>query len=259
MADNTLFEVDAAQILAKLHLAGIQASALESNSTIINTGIVNDNPKARPDKPGNVAFNLNNPSNEYEVGYATWIEYHKSFDLDDILGRLQKFQADLSGDKSKIDDKSSDPKIKKSKAKLEEYKDKLRHMLGVADNVPLDTPEDIKNAKEAIKKFKSNDESDYVKVLADKKAIAIKTLTTYLNNFAGADNVDNSKIANAAMIPISENNALLTKQFEIQKAPDQEIEKLTAQFKANYSKNPSKKNCKQRVCFKVKYSLNIDK
>ena len=92
MADSILFEVDASQILAKLHLAGIQATKIGPESFIINTGIVNDNPSAKPDKPGNVSFELKNSSVEYEVGYATWIEYHKSYDLDDSLSKLQKTQ-----------------------------------------------------------------------------------------------------------------------------------------------------------------------
>ena len=262
MADSVLFEVDASQILAKLHLAGIQATKIGPESFIINTGIVNDNPSAKPDKPGNVSFELKNSSGEYEVGYATWIEYHKSYDLDDSLSKLQKLQADLSGEKSKLDDKSSDPKVKKALEDLEKYKEKVRKSVGFKDDVHLDTPEDIKKAKDAAKEVISNDESGYNKAVEEKKTEAVKALTSYLNNFAGADNVE--KFTDAALIPITEkakdsNDASLVKLFEIQKAPDQEVEKLVAQFKANFDKDPKKPNCRQHVCFKVKYSLNIDK
>ena len=79
--------------------------------------------------------------------------------------------------------------MKKALEDLEKYKEKVRKAVGFKDDVPLDTPEDIKKAKDAVTEVVSNDESGYNQALEEKKAEAVKALTSYLNNFAGADNV----------------------------------------------------------------------
>ena len=108
--------------------------------------------------------------------------------------------------------------MKKALEDLEKYKEKVRKSVGFKDDVPLDTPEDIKKAKDAAKEVISNDESGYNKAVEEKKVEAVKALTSYLNNFAGADNVE--KFTDAALIPITEkakdsNDASLVKLFEI--------------------------------------------
>jgi hypothetical protein len=48
--------------------------------------------------------------------------------------------------------------------------------------------------------------------------------------------------------------------FEIVPISDAEQAKLDAQFRATYEKKPDgKDNCAQKVCFKIKYELNVDK
>ena len=79
--------------------------------------------------------------------------------------------------------------MKKALEDLKKYKEKVRKAVGLKDDVHLDTPEDIKKAKEAVKEVVWNDESGYNKAVEEKKAEAVQALTSYLNNFAGADNV----------------------------------------------------------------------
>ncbi len=70
MAKECLFDVNAGQILAKLHIAGLQAASPSiggnsENLFIVNTGIQDDDPKAKPDDPKGVKFNLSNSSGKY--------------------------------------------------------------------------------------------------------------------------------------------------------------------------------------------------
>lgn len=258
MADNVLFDVDAAQILAKLHLAGIQSISIPNDEFIINTGIKNDNPNAKPDNPGKVTFDLKNSTNEYQVGYTMFIEYKKSYGLDDQINKLEQLMANLTD--GKIDQKSTDPKVKKKIEEIEEKKKVLQQILG--KDIKLDTAADVSQAKDKAKEVIKDNETDYKDAVKKANEYASKQLKTYLDNFAGADNVTSFK--DAAMITISDkakdsNDKSLVSMFQIQEAPKAEVEKMVEQFKLAYQKDPNKPNCKQHVCFVVNYTLNVDK
>lgn len=260
MADSTLFDVDAAQIFAKLHLAGLQAVAIPNGDFIVNTGVKNDDPKAKPDNPGKVTFDIT--GREYEVGYVTDIEYHKAYRLNAAVEKLKKLLEDLDGNSSKIDMSSSDPKVKKQREELEELKKSLQLMLGSKLKSKIESVDDIGDVETAVEEVAKADEEAYSKVVEDAKSKATKALQSYMENFAGKDNV--SSIADPMMVCISEkakdsNDPSVNDMFKIPSASDQELEKLAAQFKAQYTKDPAKDNCKQKVCFKVGYTLNVDK
>ena len=132
---------------------------------------------------------------------------------------------------SKIDAKSTDPKMKDLQKQLDEQKKKARQLAGFKDDAPLDTTEQVKDAKKAADEKVKNESADYDKVQSSKMDLAVEILKTYLDNFAGADNV--TSFNKAAMIPVSEkakdsNDKALVKMHEIQQAPEQELEKLVA-------------------------------
>lgn len=266
MADQMLFEVDASQIIAKLHLAGLQGIKIPPNEFLINTGIVDDDPNAKPDNPGKVTFDLKNSSYEYEVGYVTDLVYHKAFNLENVFDEIQDALSKTSGDKSKMLDNLKNNK--EAYAKFEDAKKRLQTTFkaygeDVKDDQfqSLDTIKELRNkAKELV----DADLAEYTKMIEEKKNYCAEKLQAYMKAFAGADNVDTINASKLGMVDISDkvkdsNDKSLVTMYEIQPMSDQEKAKLVDQFKANFMKDPKQPNCKQRVCFKVKYSLNVEK
>ncbi len=270
MADNVLFEVDASQIIAKLHLAGRQAikHLLKDGNFVVNTGIVNDNESATPDNPKNVSFDLKNPTGEYEVGITLELAYHKTYELENTLNTLQELLAKTIGKNSSLsdkDNKSAQESINKLTSQLIsvftdygiKYKDEQ-----------LKDVDGLNSFKKDIKSIISkNDEEQYNKAKDEAMKSASQILNLYMAAFAGKDNFSKiSSDSSMKMIDISDkvkgpNDKSLVSMFEVQPMSEQEKAKMVEQFKINYKEDPSKKNlnCKQKVCFVVKYTLNVDK
>lgn len=83
--------MDAGSILAKLHLAGIQAVTYpDKDDFIVNTGIKNDDQKAKPDNPGKVEFDL--AEGEYQIGFVTTLEYQAKSGNPQLFPEIQKYQ-----------------------------------------------------------------------------------------------------------------------------------------------------------------------
>lgn len=255
MADSVLFEVDAAKILAKLHLAGRQATG--GNGFIVNTGILDDDDKAKPDNPGNVAFDLKNKTGDYQVGYVIDIRYTKTYGLDSTLSQLSELVAKKANAKvdAKVDDKDEKLEVElkdKVKAAFASTKEKLDEKL-------LDSVDGLKEVKELANKVLKNESEDYKKAIDAVKAEAIKNLKAYLNVFAGADNVN--AFSDANMITVSSkvkgpNDKSLVSDYEIQPIAEAEKAKLVA---ASTAKSGQNDNCAEKVCFRVQYHLDIDK
>ena len=122
-----LFEVDASQLLAKLHLAGLQPCSYDQNKEfIVNTGIKNDDSKAKPENPGKVQFDLGNSQGQYELGFVTTIgPYPRSTGLGNVVSQITEIIAKLKtseGDKSE-DTSDEDEEIRKNKSLLDKDKD----------------------------------------------------------------------------------------------------------------------------------------
>lgn len=268
MAGNTLFEVDASEILAKLHLAGLQAITIPSGSFIVNTGIIKDNPSAKPDNPGDVRFNLANKLGEYQVGYVTDIVYKKAYKVEEAFVAIQDALAKTSGDSSKLLDKSGNNK--KEYEQYEQAKQYLQTVFasyGENDIFKEDvvTPDQIKSLRQKVNDVIAKKDIDgYQEAIAEGQKNAAEKLGAYMKAFAGADNVDAITPDKVAVINVSEkikdsNDKSLVNEFEVQPISEHEKGKLVAQFEAAFKKDPSKDNCKQKICFTVKYSLNIDR
>lgn len=269
MADDVLFEVDASQIIAKLHLAGLQPLSFKAGEFIVNTGIKNDDPKLKPDNPGKITFDLNNSTYEYEVGFVTMFKYHKTYDLEKSLDAISDLLSKTSGDKSDIKDKVSDNKKEYEAIKQNtQFVTKIFSAYGVkADENQLKTADGIKAIKDdALKTIEENDKKSYDELKKKLSEVVAKKLQQYMEGFAGKENIGQIGESTMKMIKISENmkdsnSSGLVDKFEIQPISDQEYAKLVEQFKLNFMKNPDPKNlnCEEKVCFVIKYMLNVDK
>ena len=103
-------------------------------------------------------------------------------------------------------------------------------------------------------------------VYKSKEAVS-KTIERYMKVFAGADNVNAIKVENVSDVQVSESiksikdiPAMLD-AFDIKPISDQEKTKLNEYFKSQALKNKDKNNeveCVVRMCFYVKYRLNIE-
>lgn len=288
MASDVLFDVDASQILAKLHLAGLQPLKMDLNKEfIVNTGIKNDDPHADPAKPGKVTFDLKNSTGEYEVGYVTEIAYKRDFKTDapKSIDAIDKQVSELEALINKITDtKIKDKPDEKDIAKRNELTNTILTTIGSKDTKKeIASLEDVGEIKKEIDKWKKgkpdlqiNDESgaevdkgreanskEYDLVVSRAREVARSHLETYMKVFAG-EGATKDLANNIAEIEISpniknSNDSSLVKMFEIVPISDAEHSKLIAQFRANYEKDPNKDNCVQKICFKIKYDLTVDK
>lgn len=120
-----LFEVNASQILAKLHLAGLQPCTYDRNKEfIINTGIKNDNPNAKPENPGNVEFDLGNAQGEYEIGFVTEAKYQGTQGLNSIIQQFNEMVAKLNVKPRKEEDEKGLLDKEEKRNKNDENKNK---------------------------------------------------------------------------------------------------------------------------------------
>lgn len=276
MAKDVLFDIDASEILAKLHLAAKQQANVKSPNFIFNTGIINDSDSATPEKPENVKFNLKNPTNLYYVGYVTEFEYKQSFDIRNKLNDLEKAQAKIASSKIDITDAANNEKYKEIEnsvkylsTALNVPEDEIKNALGGKNDKGEKDSDSYNKWKEEILKnlqTKENDEKkEYDAAREAELKKAIQVLNTYMENFSGKENIEKSiDESSVGMIFVSRdvkdaNDKKLVDSFEIQKISDTENEKLQSEFRANYVKDPSKNNCKVKVCFNVAYQLNVDK
>lgn len=205
-----LFEVNASQILAKMHLAGLQPCSYDKNKEfIVNTGIKNDDPNAKPDNPGKVEFDLGNSQGEYEIGYVTEIgPYSRTIGGTNLIEQLSQLIAKLKtieGDKSEetdekglLDKTKADAKSTKEDEKKKEIIEQIRNLLMSEDNKDMIAAmeiqiaqtkiEDIRDEKDFYEKFNkmtSDDLDAFIKELSEKNKNFEKdnkSLETLYNN-----------------------------------------------------------------------------
>lgn len=264
MADSVLFEVDASQIVAKLHLAAVAAAGYKNGEFFINTGIKDDDPNATPEKPGKVTFDLNNTIGDYQLGFVTTLTYRKAFDLENTINDIQEYIAKMAG--TKLSEKP-DAKSQKEFDERKKYLLNLFNTYGIKidDKKKFDTIEGIKEIREqALKEIGESDKEKYEKTLGDAKQYAIKQIDGYMKVFAGADNSKPVSESDLGMVDLPENakdstSSGLVKSFEIQPATEAEKAKMVEQAKIDFNKDPNKENVRQKVCFYVLYSIDVDK
>lgn len=178
----------------KLHFAGLQAvrgDASKGNGFIVNTGILDDDPSGTPDKVGKTAFDLKNPSGEYDACWITDFEYEASFLLQNAMTDLFKLRAELYGDKSSLLDTADEKKKERFDLLVKQVKDAFKgHKLAEPADESFTTEDGLKKINDDVKKNSSVfDTSEYNAQLDKKKDEAAKVLDTYMKVFAGAANV----------------------------------------------------------------------
>ena len=274
MADAMMFTVDASQIVAKMHLAGLQATRGDVNNVsgfIVNTGITNDDPNGSPEKLGKTRFNLDNSSGAYYAGIVFNIEFYQLCALENAMTDIFKLIAELYGDK-KLPDKNpsnAEELVKRFDAHVKTISDACQKV-GIA--VPSE--DDFKDAAKLTKirdelRAKANGNNSKISTYEDKvnegKETAAKLLQSYMNVFAGADNVENITSDVVIAIQVSSkvkgpNDKALVNDFQIQPIPQSEKSALLASFKekALKAKDDGKTpNCVIKMCFYVEYKLTI--
>ena len=289
---KALFDVNAQQIIAKLHLAAKEQANVGANTIIVNTGIVNDK-NAKPENPGDVSFDLKNSSHTYQVGIIQQIQYSIDFnDPNIVLANLNKLKSLIIND---IEKKGITDKDIKQTPAIDELKEKINQTLKNAKNPnvaaiksQLDSninksSDEIKNDKDAmslttsegiqhtitkleeiIKNEKNAPRKDGKAQQIEKTlATVIKQLTAYLITFAGKDNVktiskDNIMIFDVPNNIKNANDKRLVSTFQIQPAPEAEIEAMNAKFKST-AKDGIAQKCISNMCFCVNYTLEVEK
>lgn len=289
---KALFEVNAQQILAKLHLAAKEQANVGSNTIVVNTGILNDK-NAKPEKPGDVSFDLKNSSHTYQVGIIQDIQYSIDFnDPANILADLRKLKDIVVNDVEKKG--IADKNIKETPA-IDELKTKINNALESAKSqkvkdIKSKLDSNINKSADEINKDKTavslatsvgiqHTITELEEIIKDEKnaprkdgkaqqiektlATVIKQLTAYLTTFAGKDNVkaiseDNVMIFDVPNNIKNANDKRLVSTFQIQPATEAEIEAMNAKFKST-AKDGIAQKCISKMCFCVNYTLEVEK
>lgn len=297
MADKTiLFTIDASEIIAKLHYAGLQpvkgdVKSNDYNGFIVNTGIVDDDPNGSPENIGNARFDLKNSTNRYQVGFVRDFSYKMLFSLENIVTDVSKLRSEmLSKGQKKLLDQSNEDDVKlqqKFNTAVETTIDAFTRAQQTYEGVKVNMPkkEDF-NTVEGLEKIRAeavriqNDfaSADFNKNLKDAKAKALEILQTYMDVFAGKDNMKAMDENSIQAIQVSDeaktaNAKGLVKDFEIQAISSKELSALNAKFKTdaleNYSlldkngniatdRRMGEYECNVRMCFYVNYTMAIE-
>lgn len=202
--------LDASEIIAKLHLGGRESSKLVN---IFNTGILNDNPTATPKNPGKVSFDLTSKDGIYEVGVYSTIEYIPEIPIEE------------------------DSKDKDSKEDNKDSKDKEEDK---------DSKEEDKDSKEDLEKIKKENESnkaEYEKLMNTFKSDALESISKYLINFMGKDKAPKLSADKLFLKVLSDKvkdkkpNTLQIKDFRVLPINEKELEKKKEANNKNIIKN----------------------
>ena len=281
MADDVLFNVDASQIIVKLHFAGLQATrdGQKGGAFFVNTGIKDDDPKGTPEKIGKTAFDLKNSSNTYQFGYIVPITYTYGGNNKASLDDLSKDVSDVIDIVSHMDKDSLLKPADKDKKNIETIDNKSKSIIELckdngiklddgkteitADKFNFKDSDQLKKLNDIIDKAKSDNKaanagkSSFDVAFDEASAEAKKFIEKYMVVFAGKDNTAVTE-ENIGVMQVSNNlkgpnDASLVKMFEIQPITAQEKGKIEAEAKAN------PKNAVKTICFYVEYNLNVEK
>ena len=321
MAEKTQNIVaDMRKVLAKLHLAALNAvidqmnddsdkidiainqaihtSSIETTKEheltrfkkcfIINTGIMNDDPRRNPQDPGKVVFNLDNSSSTYELGYVKLVAIQTGLNAENIIQYLEKLAKDYDNLAEVAKNRNDGTNIKKaiveelvsidSKKEKKDIKnydsekiidgtdsshsnitDQLNSLLN--SDQRKTTVEQITQAIQAANS-KNNEVSTYDAIIDEEKRNAANILNGYMNVFVGENNFNKITENDVGAVVVSYNAKDstypgLVKNFEIQQIAQGEY----TQFMSKYSSSTTedrKQTTLLKVCFRVSYNLNIE-
>ena len=269
MADDkeTLFTVNAGQILAKLHLAGKEA-AKDKNFIVINSGMKDEADDNTVKNPGKSLFDLTNKSGEYEVCFVTDQPFQYKEQI--VLSAdpdVQKTQEKLSDAKENARDAEDNDNNKgiTSQQKNEapkankEVKKAQQDLNATAQNatgakIPKDATSEER--KEAIDKENEKREADKEKNLDVWKKNAVDAINIYFQTMAGKDA---KKITekDLVMVQFPEDYSKLSdfeiKDFKIKDMEEADINK----WREEVAKNQDKVQ-KIRLGFKTTFNVEVE-
>ena len=263
---DSLFTVNAGQILAKLHLAGKEKAG---NFIVINSGMKDEADGNTVKDPGKSLFDMTNKSGEYEVCFVTSIPFQYKEEI--VLSAdpsVQKAQEELSDAKEKAGDakdkdnnkgitsqqKDEAPKANKEVKKAQE--DKNKAIQKATGDVKLPKDASAEDVKTAVEKANEKREADKEKNLSAWKKLAVDQMNAYFQTIAGKDA---KKIAEKDLVMVqfpaeySKLSDFEVKDFKIQGMKEAELQKWRKQAAENQDKVQ-----KVRLGFKAAFTVEVE-
>lgn len=256
--------MDAGSILAKLHLAGIQAVTYpDKDDFIVNTGIKNDDQKAKPDNPGKVEFDLT--EGEYQIGFVTTLEYQAKSGNPQLLPEIQKYRKAFEkanpGKAAGIDkkiDQNAQKELEAEKKTFAEFLKKNAAALKKAGVKELDADkldgQKLGEMSELVKKFTAGQKPGKAvtrEQAAEKaKGIALEQIGKYIGVFSGNKDAEGKLDSQFSMVTVDPG---------VKNSNDSKL--VSGNSIAFLKDNPQPKEnggeVSERVCFFIKYSIVI--
>lgn len=263
MMAEILFEVDASQIVTKMHFAGLQntRSGYSKGAFFVNTGIKNDDPNGKPEKIGKTKFDLESKDGLYQFGWVKPIEYKYGVDIsdtDELIDEIKKLNQEINDEKIVGSDENAKKERESKRGIAYDKLAKICEKLGIEMSIEEENIDELeKRIKDAKEDETSSGKYGFKKEFQQAKKEAFKLLKDYMDIFAGADN-SNVVEDSIGVIQVSNdikgpNDKRLVKDFQIQRITPEERKGIANDAKSDPN------NAKITFCFYVNYSLNVPK
>lgn len=253
MAEDTLFDIDAGQILAKLHLS---AKTQAPNFIVVNTGIKDEKDGDSAENPGKSTFDFSNKSGEYETGFITLdFKYHEKIVLeeDPVIKKANEKLKKAKDSRAATDDEKSI-----AKAVSERNNEIIKRFPDLGKKIkPESSDDEIKAAVEEVNKERADEKEK--KVQDHLKKLVLPQVTAYFETFCGKGAFKKPSIDNLVPVAVSlafkglKNKDAIVESYKI-KAID---EKETKTWWQEYLKNQDKEVA-MNLAVKVQYNINVD-
>lgn len=252
MAEDTLFDIDAGQILAKLHLS---AKTQAPNFIVVNTGIKDEKDTDSAENPGKSTFDFSNKSGEYEVGFITLdFKYYEKIVLEDdpIIQKANEKLKKVKENRSATDNEKSVAKAvqERNNAIIKRFSDLAKKIK------PESSDDEIKAAVEEVNKERADEKTK--KINEHLKKLVLPQITSYFETFCGKAAFKKPSIDNLSPMAVSlafkdlKNKAAIIENYKL-KAID---EKETKTWWQEYLKNQDKEVA-VNLAVKVQYVVNV--
>ena len=246
---ESLFTVNAGQILAKLHLAARQASEL-GLFYAVNSGMKDDTLNDKPDNPGKALFDLTNKSGEYEVCLMTQkpVEYLPQIvlsavpsvqkDLEKYNQLKEKSTKDKEADEKKGVTDKPNQNIQKSEDEMKKLQDKIFNEIKKI-GVKVDSDDTFETVNKKIAEENEKRKKDQDQKLSKLKKDVVKSMNDYFKTFAGKDakNVKEDQLVPLQFdVSVNDPSKLKIEDYKIEGMDEAELKKWNAEILKDLSK-----------------------
>ena len=252
MAEDTLFNINAGQILSKLHLA---ARSQAPNFIIVNTAIKDETESSTPENPGKCEFDFSNKSGEYEVCFITVdFEYNEQIDLehDPVIQKANEAIKKQKDNRNVTDDGKTVSKEVQERNKL--ISSRFKDLKTIK---PDSSNDEIKSAVEEANKKRAEEKDK--KIQTHLKTLVLPQMTQYFETMCGKTVYKKPSIDNLQPLQLNtkfktlKDKQLVSKDFKIITIEDKDLKT----WKENYLKNQDKP-VTVNLGFKVQFNVNVD-